>query len=376
MNYATTLLAAVLLGVGFVLQQYSAEQEPESRFLRLRILTDLLRQPRWLLGIVCMVAGYVLLAWSIDHLELTVVEPLLTTYLIWALLLAVPMSRQPVKAAEVIGALILIGGVTLLSLSRSTTPVGLSFGSLSHWYAAAIIAGVAFIAVVIGHRRQGQVRATLTGVAAGLVFGIQDALTRQTLQGLQGHSWTVLFTTWSAYALVGAGILGIWLMQNAFSAAPLHASLPAIAACEPLAGIALGILVFGDRVQVTPGMLAIEAGGIAALIVGVIAVARSSAFSGLRKITDVIRPGPDGADSRTPDGPAAHPSGDGAPRRSLRRPPERGRYDGAVSAAPVNGVVPDGPVNGVVPDGPAARKFSRSAHWWQVHDSASGGDGR
>ena len=295
-----------------------------------------------------MVAGYVLLAWSIDHLELTVVEPLLTTYLIWALLLAVPMSRQPVKAAEVIGALILIGGVTLLSLSRSTTPVGLSFGSLSHWYAAAIIAGVAFIAVVIGHRRQGQVRATLTGVAAGLVFGIQDALTRQTLQGLQGHSWTVLFTTWSAYALVGAGILGIWLMQNAFSAAPLHASLPAIAACEPLAGIALGIVVFGDRVQVTPGMLAIEAGGIAALIVGVIAVARSSAFSGLRKITDVIRPGPDGADSRTPDGPAAHPSGDGAPRRSLRRPPD-GAVDGAVSAAPVNGVVPDGPVNGWSP---------------------------
>ncbi len=375
MNYATALLAAVLLGVGFVLQQYSAEQEPESRFLRLRILTDQLRQPRWLLGIGCMVAGYVLLAWSIDHLELTVVEPLLTTYLIWALLLAVPVSRQPVKAAEVIGALILIGGVTLLSLSRSTTPVGLSFGSLSHWYAAAIIAGVAFIAVVIGHRRQGQVRATLTGVAAGLVFGIQDALTRQTLQGLQGHSWTVLFSTWSAYALVGAGILGIWLMQNAFSAAPLHASLPAIAACEPLAGIALGILVFGDRVQVTPGMLAIEAGGIAALIVGVIAVARSSAFSGLRKITDVIRPGPDGADSRTPDGAAAHPSGDAAPRRSLRRP-RNGAVDGAVSAAPVNGVVPDGPVNGVVPDGPAARKFSRFAHWWQVHDSASGGDGR
>ena len=129
------------------------------------------------------------------------------------------------------------------------------------------------------------------------MFGIQDALTRQTLTGLQGNSWTVLFTTWSAYALIGAGIVGIWLMQNAFSAAPLHASLPAVAAGEPLAGIALGIVVFGDRVQITPGLLAIEAGGIAALIVGVIAVARSSAFSGLRKITDVITPGSHGAGS-------------------------------------------------------------------------------
>jgi hypothetical protein len=82
--------------------------------------------------------------------------------------------------------------------------------------------------------------------------------------------------------------VGLWLMQNAFSAGPLHASLPTIAAGEPVAGIALGIVVFGDRIQVSPGMLAIEAGGIAALIVGVVAVARSSAFSSLRKITEVI----------------------------------------------------------------------------------------
>jgi drug/metabolite transporter (DMT)-like permease len=359
-DYATTLLAAVLLGVGFVLQQYSALQEPESRFLRLRILTDLLRKPRWLLGVGCMIGGYVLVAWSIDHLELTVVEPLLTTYLVWALILAVPMSRQSVKVAEVIGALILITGVGLLSATRSVTPIGLDFGSFSHWYAAAIIAGIAFVAVMIGHRRSGQVRATLTGLGAGLVFGIQDALTRQTLTGLQFNSWTVLFTMWSAYALVGAGILGIWLMQNAFSAAPLHASLPAVAAGEPLAGIALGIVVFGDRVQITPGMLAIEAGGIAALIVGVVAVARSSAFSGLRRIPHVIRPGSEDAAAHTTvdafttaDAPASRPSRGRSPRRQSP--------NGAAFSATGS---------------PVARKFSRPAHRRQIQDSPSGGDGR
>ena len=60
--------------------------------------------------------------------------------------------------------------------------------------------------------------------------------------------------------------------------------------CSSDLGIALGIVVFGDRIQVTPGMLAIEAGGIAALIIGVVAVARSSAFGGLRKITEAITP--------------------------------------------------------------------------------------
>ena len=73
-----------------------------------------------------MVAGYLLAAWSIGHLELSLVEPLLTTYLVWALILAVPMSRQSVKVGEVIGALILCSGVALLSVRRSITPIGFS----------------------------------------------------------------------------------------------------------------------------------------------------------------------------------------------------------------------------------------------------------
>jgi drug/metabolite transporter (DMT)-like permease len=284
LDYAVALLAALLLGVGFVLQQYAAEQEPESRFLSAKILTDLLRKPRWLAGIACMVIGMLLAAWAIGHLELTLVEPLLTLYLLFALLLAVPMSKHAFRWPEIAGAVILCTGVALISSTRTAKPIGLSFGSVSNWPAAAIIAGIAFVAVRFGHSCKGEARAALTGVGAGLVLGIQDALTRQTLEALQGSSFTVLFSTWSAYALVGAGIVGIWLMQNAFSAASLHASLPAIAAGEPVAGIVLGIVVFSDRIQVTPGMLAIEAGGLAALIVGAVAVARSSAFGALRSI--------------------------------------------------------------------------------------------
>ena len=128
MDYATTLVAAVLLGIGFVLQQYAARQEPECRFLSLRIITDLLRKPRWLIGIACMVAGQLLAAWSIGHSALTLVEPLLTTYLLFALLLAVPMSKQAMHWTEVAGALpvredaaALVKGPTGLALDPAGT---------------------------------------------------------------------------------------------------------------------------------------------------------------------------------------------------------------------------------------------------------------
>ena len=130
----------------------------------------------------------------------------------------------------------------------------------------------------------------LTGIGAGLVFGIQDALTRQTLQIQQSNGITGMLTTWAPYALVGAGAIGIWLMQNAFSAGPLQVSLPAISAGEPLVGILLGALVFGDRIQITPGELAIQAGGIAALVAGVILVGRAPALSQLRTWTPASLP--------------------------------------------------------------------------------------
>jgi drug/metabolite transporter (DMT)-like permease len=285
LDYGLTLLAALLIGTGFVLQQSAAEREPSSRFLSLRLMTDLLRTPRWLAGIGCMIGGQILAAWSIGHLSLAFVEPLLTTNLVFALVLAVPLAKASLKFWEVFGAGVLITGVALLSASRSAKPIGLSFGSVSDWPAAAVIAGLAFVLVQAGRRRHSRKRAVLTGLAAGLVFGVQDALTRQTLQILQSNGISGMLSTWAPYALVGAGAIGIFLMQNAFSAGPLPVSLPAISAGEPLAGILLGVLVFGDRIQVSPGMLAIQAGGIAALVVGVILVGRAPALSQLRSLT-------------------------------------------------------------------------------------------
>ena len=113
-------------------------------------------------------------------------------------------------------------------------------------------------------------------------------------------------------------------MQNAFSAAPLHASLPAIAAGQPLAGIALGIVVFGDSIQITPGLLAIKAGGIAALIIGVVAVARSSAFTGLRKLALATAPIPDPAGQLSPEGTPGLPSGAAADRTIAEPGPSSG----------------------------------------------------
>jgi hypothetical protein len=161
-------------------------------------------------------------------------------------------------------------------------------------------------------------------------------------------------------------------MQNAFSAGPLHSSLPTLAAGEPVAGIVLGIVVFGDRIQISSGQLALEAGGIAALIVGVVMVARSSAFGGLRKITDVL-PHPGAAEHPAPrrQDTAAPRQDTAAARRQenlrTRRPDTPARTH---RREELNGLRQDPELDGQL-DVPRPRRAPRRP----LHGPASGGEG-
>jgi drug/metabolite transporter (DMT)-like permease len=282
MKVALALVAALLVGVGLVLQQHAAEQAPKSYFLHLRLIAELLHKRRWLAGIGIMAAGEILSAWTIGNLDLGLAEPLLATSLIFALLFAVPLAGERLRRSEILGALLLSGGVAALSLSRSVGVGGERFGSAAYWPAAAVIGFIALSLVRTGWRRPGPTRATLTGVASGLIFGISDALTRSTLEIVDHHGVLAVLVTWPAYSLAAASLVALWLMESAFNSAPLHSSLPGITAAEPVVGILLGVLVFGDVIRDSPGLIALQAAGIVMLVAGVVLVARAPALSGLR----------------------------------------------------------------------------------------------
>jgi hypothetical protein len=230
--------------------------------------------------------------------------------LIFALLLAAPISGEIPRRTELAGAVLLCLGVGALSASRSVRALSESFGSFSHWPAAAIIAGIAAGLAIAGRNGPLRLRASLTGAGGGLLLGIADALTRRSVEIVDGHGLAPLLTTWPGYAVICTAAVGLWLVESAFSAGHLHASLPAITAAEPLAGITLGILVFGDVVHVSPWLLALQAAGLAAMVAGTILVARAPTFvklslqpareHGLPKLTVTLGPSVDEGDVHAP----------------------------------------------------------------------------
>ncbi len=276
----TGLGAALLLAVGFVLQQRAASDEPPELALSPRLLVHLVRRPLWLAGIGAMVLGQLLGATALDLGSLALVEPLLAANLLFALPLSAAWHRRRLGVREWAGALMLSGG--LGGFVAVAQPHG---GNVAHlpwpnWAIAGggfvLVAG-ALVAAVRG-RRLGE-EATLLAAAAGVLYGLQDALTRRLLAG-QFPGLPELLTSWPPYALVGVAIVGLLLAQSAFEAAPLAASLPAITMAEPIAGIAFGVGVYGESIRLAPGYLAAEVLTIGAMVAGVILVARSPLVTG------------------------------------------------------------------------------------------------
>lgn len=223
----------------------------------------------WLAGIGLMVSGMALGALALGKGEVSVVEPLLATNLLFAMALSRHRTGQRLGRQGWAGLWLLAGGVTAFLLGAYQGGETIT-NALRHWLVVGVVVGIALLLTTFAKRSQHGAAAALLAVAAGLLYGLQDALTRMSGQLLSDAGWTTLMTSWQPYAVVVLGVTGLILVQSAFETAPLRMSLPALTAAQPLAGIACGIGFLGDQVRTDAGALAWQAAGLAAIVVGIV----------------------------------------------------------------------------------------------------------
>jgi hypothetical protein len=267
---ALAVSAAFCLGTGFVLQQNAAQQAPLTDFLSPRLLLDLMRVPRWLGGIGLMVAGMILSAIALSQGEISLVEPLVATNLLFALALSRWQTKQPLGRQGWTGLLLLAGGVTAFIVAGRPRGGVAVTDPLRHWLIIGVMIGSALLLTTYAKRSRLIIGPLLLALAAGLLYGVQDALTRVSGQRITTGGWTEFITGWQPYAVLALGVTGLVLVQSAFETAPLRMSLPALTAAQPLAGIACGVGFLGDRLRTDTGALAWEAAGLAAIVLGIV----------------------------------------------------------------------------------------------------------
>lgn len=274
MVYLFSLSAACLLGFGFVLQQHAAEREPLSIMLSFRLLLDLAKVPLWLAGIGCMVVGQVLGALALTHGDLSRVEPLLATNLLFAMALARVRGGQALGWSGWLGAIALSAGVAMIIVAgRPHSGTG-EVGAMRRWLVIAIVLGVSAVLVAVARRLRVVRRPPLLAASAGLLYGLQDALTRVSGTIFDDRGLGGLLASWQAWAVPALAVAGLLLVQSAFEAGPLRQSLPALTVAEPISGIACGIGFLQDQLKVTPLALALQSAGVLAAVTGVFVLGR------------------------------------------------------------------------------------------------------
>lgn len=254
---ASSLGSAAAFSVATTLKHRSAGAVPDAQDLDLRRLGRLVRATvshrLWLAGIAADVVAVGLQVAALHLGGLAVVQPLLVSGLLFALLLRQGTAGR-VNRREVAWGLVLTADLAgFLVLAGTSTPASVLREPPDRAPAvAAAVTGVLFaaICVALGRRMRGHGSAAAAlGVALGLVYAATAALIKALTDIGAGHPPVAVVTSWQLYALLGAGAVGLVLNQLAFQAGPLTASLPATATVDPLASIALGVVVYDEHLR-------------------------------------------------------------------------------------------------------------------------------
>jgi drug/metabolite transporter (DMT)-like permease len=248
-------MLAVLLALGAalayagasVLQQREAHADDTPDGGGVRLVLRLARRPIWLAGLACDGLGYGFQALALGVGELLVVQPVITSGILFALPASAWWSGRRLGRSEFAWACVLAVGLTVFLLLAGTDG-GKDFASGAAWLVcAAIAAPIVGGCVVAATRSNGTRRAVLFAFATGALFGITAALTKSTVV-LLDHDGLGALGHWEPYALAVLGGLGFVLNQRAFQAGALTASLPTLTVVEPVVAVVIGIALFDEQI--------------------------------------------------------------------------------------------------------------------------------
>jgi drug/metabolite transporter (DMT)-like permease len=273
---ACALFAAASNAMASVLQRRVARDSPPDRTHGLGLIRRVIRRPRWLVGIGCLTAGFLLQATALSFGGLALVQPLLAAELPLTLVLAALVSRAALDRGGWIAVALVTAGLALLLASAAPTP-GKREPDGRTWLIAAAAAVAMICALTLaGARRRDGMRAGLLGVASGLGFALTAAF-MTTVAKRFGSGPASVFETWQIYAMVAAGVCSLLLLQYALQSGSLAIAQPALTITDPVASVVLGVTLFGDRIRLG-GWVAAEAVGIGLIVLGTARLAASRAW--------------------------------------------------------------------------------------------------
>jgi hypothetical protein len=275
----TALVAAALFGVSTAFQHRSAGLVSDGTQASERVggfIARTLRHPLWIIGAIADICGFALHALALRLGPLTVVQPLLVSSIVFAVVIRELLERRWPRRSELIWATTLtVGLVLFLTISA---PAGRAAQPADP--VPAMIVGVLIVLGVLGffvggRRSTGSTAAALLGAATGLSYAALAGLLKQDMN-LLNRGVGALVGSWAFYALIAVGVSGIVVNQLAYRAGPLSSSLPTIMTVDALVSLIIGASVFDEGFRNGAADLVGEGAGLALMLAASVGLTRSA----------------------------------------------------------------------------------------------------
>jgi drug/metabolite transporter (DMT)-like permease len=270
--------AALMVAVGDVLQQRSAPQVTTTEVGTVALFRRLLRDRQWWAGSLVAGAGVGLQAAALGLGSVVLVQALLVTSLLFALVINARLNHTRITGRQAMWAVLLAAAVAIV-VTVGDPQAGTPRGSLRTWTVVVAVMGPVLVLCVLGARIvSGAASALLLGVVAGSLWGLFAVLTKGVVDQL-GHGIVAVLRIPELYVWMVVGIAATAWEQSAFRAGPMTASLPAVSVAEPIVGSVLGVVVLGEALNTTTSGVIAIAVSVAVMVAATVALARSQADS-------------------------------------------------------------------------------------------------
>jgi drug/metabolite transporter (DMT)-like permease len=274
---ALALTSALLFAISNVVEHRIAAEAPQHQSMRPGLIVTLARRPIWVAGFVADVGGYGAQAGALAFGALLVVAPLGACGLLFSLLLDAAVSSRRLHSADLGAAVLLCAGLAVF-LEVGSPSAGNFNVPASDWAPSALVlAAVIAVAVLTRRHVHGPARATLFGLAGGMTFGVNAALTKIVVHIL-GRDPISVFWHWELYGVAVLSLSGLVMVQSAFQAGSLAAALPALEVAEPVVATVVGLVILREHLHARDNIdRAVIAAAALAMLVGLVSLARSRA---------------------------------------------------------------------------------------------------
>jgi drug/metabolite transporter (DMT)-like permease len=241
-----------------------------------RSVVALLRSPMWLAGWGALAGGFVFQALALHVGQLSVVQPLLVTELVFALALRRLWLRQPIRGLTWSAAALTCVALSLF-LAMSEPQGGTQYPDSHAWATGAWGAvGAAAILALLGLRGTVARRTALMASGAAVMWALVAVLVKTMTDTLTEFGVGGMFAHWPVYALAGAGLGAEVLHQTTLRVGPLSVSQPLLVIVNPIVSIALSVWIFQEYFTSDATRLAVGAVAFAAMCGSVAVLTRTA----------------------------------------------------------------------------------------------------